>query len=92
MKKWWAIGCVAVLAAALAAAAWYYPVWRAQSLVAAQMFDPESAKFKSVRAVDGGAICGFVNAKNRYGAYVGFAEFAVEAQKLVSISLEGSVG
>lgn len=73
-----ALALVATLALG-AAGWWYYPVWSAQRLVAAQMLDPDSAKFRSVRTADDGAVCGFVNAKNRYGAYAGFTQFAVDA-------------
>lgn len=43
------------------------------------LFDSESARLKDVgvfKAKDGGNIvCGQVNAKNRYGAYVGYTPF-----------------
>ena len=41
------------------------------------LFDPGSAQLRDLRAGRGGAICGKVNAKNRYGAYVGFKDFVV---------------
>lgn len=69
---------VATAAVATAAIGWLrYPIWRAQKMVADQMLDPGSATFREVRVVKG-AVCGFVNAKNRYGAYVGYTMFAVE--------------
>ncbi len=71
---------VFITAAAVVAAVfgWLrYPIWRAQKMVADQMLDPGSATFREVRVVKG-AVCGFVNAKNRYGAYVGYTMFAVE--------------
>lgn len=38
--------------------------------------DSDSAKFKDVEFFKGnGALCGYVNAKNRMGAYVGFTQF-----------------
>ena len=41
------------------------------------LFDPFSARFVNVRAGRTGAICGQYNARNRYGAYVGFKDFVV---------------
>ena len=74
---------------------WHYPVWSAQRLVAAQMLDPDSANFRSVRTADDGAVCGLVNAKNRYGAYVGFTRFVVDERGRVLLepttSLDGSM-
>ena len=41
------------------------------------LIDPESARFTGVvRHPETGAICGFVNAKNRYGGYAGPRLFA----------------
>lgn len=37
--------------------------------------DSESAKIKSVRIAADGTTCGFVNAKNSYGAYAGYEPF-----------------
>lgn len=38
--------------------------------------DPDSAKFRELRIVNNGkALCGFVNAKNSFGGYVGFNNF-----------------
>lgn len=39
--------------------------------------DPYSAKFTSVSERDDGTVCGLVNAKNSYGAYVGRQPFAI---------------
>lgn len=39
-----------------------------------QLFDYTSARFRDVRG-DGALICGFVNAKNRMGAYTGWSRF-----------------
>nr|WP_314136946.1 hypothetical protein [uncultured Brevundimonas sp.] len=41
----------------------------------ARLFDYPSARFRDVRGT-GFALCGFVNAKNRYGAYSGWKRFA----------------
>lgn len=39
-----------------------------------QLMDYPSARFRDVRA-DGGRVCGFVNAKNAMGAYIGWRPF-----------------
>lgn len=41
------------------------------------LLDPFSAQFRDLHKLPSGAICGQVNAKNRYGAYVGWHTFAV---------------
>lgn len=54
-----------------------------QSEVTHDFFDPGSAQFRNIRAVDvrletgetERRVCGHVNGKNRYGAYVGFSMF-----------------
>jgi hypothetical protein len=45
--------------------------------VASYLFDPASAQFMSLREGRRKAICGKLNAKNRYGAYVGFKDFVL---------------
>lgn len=59
----------------------------AKNEIAADMKDPDSAKFRYLRFVDQketaegdvvGMICGQVNAKNAFGAYVGFHPFIIE--------------
>lgn len=49
---------------------------KAKDAVAYQLFDPDSATFRNVhaRSTD---VCGEVNAKNRYGGYVGYRTFWV---------------
>lgn len=49
----------------------------AQAKVAAELFDPSSAQFRSSRVKYGETVCGQVNGKNRFGAYVGFRWFEV---------------
>lgn len=44
-------------------------------LVRAQLKDPDSAKFKGVKESSPGYVCGFVNAKNSYGGYIGYRVF-----------------
>ena len=49
-----------------------------KSSVTANFKDPDSAKFRNVKVlVDGDSrtVCGEVNAKNSYGAYVGYTKF-----------------
>jgi hypothetical protein len=43
--------------------------------VAAQMKDPDSAEFKGVKKTSPGYWCGWVNAKNSFGGYTGYAVF-----------------
>ena len=47
----------------------------ATTAVKAQLFDADSAKFRSLYVSPAGVVCGEVNAKNRFGAYVGFRMF-----------------
>lgn len=55
-------------------------------LVKAQLKDPESAQFKGIKPMgDKGGVCGWVNAKNSYGGYTGFAVFFVNSEGKVAI-------
>ena len=45
------------------------------------LFDPTSAQYKQIRLGRGGATCGKYNAKNRYGAYVGFRDFVLSKDR-----------
>ncbi|MBO9545783.1 hypothetical protein [Caulobacter sp.] len=49
----------------------------AKKLVAASLRDPASAQFRDVKKSDQ-AVCGEVDGKNAFGAYVGFRHFIVE--------------
>ena len=58
-----------------------------KALVASKLFDPDAAKFQSLARHTAAfpdeppvSICGEVNGKNRYGAYVGFRRFVVDAR------------
>ena len=42
-----------------------------------RLFDAQSARFRNLVLDPNGGICGEVNAKNRYGAYVGFDPFFI---------------
>jgi hypothetical protein len=71
---------VAVIAGLAATAIWYFADGQfipARQAVAGEMIDPSAAQFRRLRRV-GNAVCGEVNSKNRYGAYVGFVEFVYE--------------
>ncbi len=59
-------------------------VGAAKKLVAHDLKDPSSAQFRDVHKTDQ-AVCGEVNGKNAYGAYVGFRHFIVESG---SVSME----
>lgn len=48
----------------------------ARAALDAKMLDYTSARFRDVRA-DSRRICGYVNAKNRLGAYTGWSRFVV---------------
>lgn len=51
-------------------------VAEAQQTVRSSMRDPEAVRFRGVRANRAtGAVCGWFNAKNGYGAYVGERPF-----------------
>jgi len=45
--------------------------------ISSQFFDPDSVEFRNVNFDNGILMCGEVNGKNRYGAYVGFKKFYV---------------
>ena len=52
----------------------------AKAKIAMKMKDPESARFTDLVAVDNGkgpTVCGWINAKNSYGGYVGYKPFFV---------------
>lgn len=58
-------------------------VMAAQAKVAAELFDPSSAQFRNTRVDYGENVCGQVNGKNRFGAYVGFRWFKVSSSEVV---------
>lgn len=72
----WAAGAVAIVAAA--AVAWYYPTYRVEGIVRQALRDPDSARFQGVQVFyRTGAACGYVNARNAMGGYVGFTHFTM---------------
>jgi len=48
----------------------------AEKVAAYKLLDPDAAKFRDVRQI-GSAVCGEINGKNSFGAYVGFRKFVV---------------
>ncbi len=79
------IGIGASLLVVLAAAAFYFWTHRSVEqthaaelkLVADNLFDPESVRWRGLVLATDGAVCGEVNAKNKIGGYVGFRKFYV---------------
>lgn len=49
----------------------------AKKVVSEELFDPSSAEFSDVAYMDG-AVCGWVNGRNRMGGYVGSTKFLVK--------------
>lgn len=90
------LGVLLVLIAAGGLYAWsahLSPTARAKAVVKSGLYDPNSAVFERVVHVPGaGVTCGFVNGKNRYGAYVGATAFIVEPSGLVIFSPGGDTG
>lgn len=39
--------------------------------------DPDSARFRDIKKMSDGGICGWVNAKNEYGGYSGYQVFFI---------------
>jgi|GEM_PF-1969823 len=72
-------------------------LWRTKNVEAAEakirglLKDPDSAQFRSVTVVQQklfdanavGVVCGYVNAKNAFGGYVGYKGFLVSAHLLI---------
>ena len=48
---------------------------QAKESIAEQLKDPDSARFKKIFVTQDGAVVGYLNAKNGYGAYGGFEPF-----------------
>jgi len=64
-------------------------VAQAKTKIARDLKDPDSAKFrdvgiyKSSTGKGGVAVCGEINAKNGYGAYIGFRKFLVREEMAI---------
>jgi hypothetical protein len=59
------------------------PIAAAHERVKDVLKDPDSARFRNDFAGKGGAVCGFVNAKNSYGGYDGFKRYIVTSEQIV---------
>jgi hypothetical protein len=58
-----------------------------------EFFDPASATFRELIATDNGRqICGYVNAKNRFGGYVGFQPFLYDLNNCTGTVYDPSIG
>lgn len=77
----------AILVAGLGSAYWFWwPIHRAESMVLKRLIDPDSAKFDEVTVNRStGAVCGFVNSKNKFGGYTGNTLFGVSKNGEVHI-------
>lgn len=74
------LGVLAPLALATATAINYYPHFKAKNAVRGMLNDPESAQFEGLFSNrKTGSVCGYVNAKNRMGGYVGKQLFIVSS-------------
>ena len=68
----------------------------AKAAISHDLKDPSSAQFRNIwiayeAEIDKSTVCGEVNAKNSFGAYVGFAQFAYRVKTLKGIK-NGSDG
>jgi hypothetical protein len=79
MKKAIFSGVVLLMLVAVGFGAWWYwPIYQIELDVKSRLNDPESARFSDVsfnRTKRTG--CGFVNAKNRMGGYIGKTHFII---------------
>lgn len=53
----------------------------AETAVRDQLADGPAARFRNIHSASAGLVCGEVNAKNGFGAYIGFTPFAYRANK-----------
>ena len=54
--------------------------------------DPESARFRDVRIIAPGIVCGMVNARNKMGGYDGFSTFVYVAAEGVRQGRNRDIG
>lgn len=77
-QRWTGLALGGALAAMMAWFVWGLP-WQARrglvDSVRNELFDPGSAQVRALRYTDQRCVCGEINGKNRYGAYVGFKRF-----------------
>lgn len=74
MKRFFLL-CAAVVIACASCAAEDPVITTAKERISRQLRDPASVQFRNVERHPKGAVCGEYNAKNGYGAYVGFKPF-----------------
>ena len=63
----------------------------AYRVIESQVKDPQNVQYREVRTYNGGVVCGQFNAKNSFGAYVGFMQFVYNAPQAGAIDLEASL-
>jgi hypothetical protein len=78
MDKNTIISAVAVAGTLFVGTIWYFADGQfmlAKHTVAQEFRDPGSVQFRNLRRLSNGGVCGEVNARNAYGAYVGHKGF-----------------
>lgn len=94
-KKVIAAGALLIVAGGCAAAAMHFwPLHQIQERVKASLADPASAQFQGLVKSSklAGAGCGYVNAKNRMGAYIGFSAFVLGSDGAVTYDTPDPAG
>ncbi len=61
----------------------------AQATIAAQLRDPDSARFTGVTLMKDGSVCGFVNSRNAFGGMTGNNPFVVTPREWSILGREG---
>lgn len=59
---------------------------RVKKAMQSVLYDPMSAEYSALKKGRNGSICGKLNGKNRYGAYVGFKDFVVTGNGVAYLS------
>jgi hypothetical protein len=77
-------------------AVWYFlnvrPIEDAKNLVSQLLLDKESARFdKVLYSRENAIVCGYVNAKNKMGGYVGYRRFIVGVDKEVRFESDSKI-
>ena len=62
---------------------------KARTIVRAYLKDPDSAEFK-MKGMNGGLVCGTVNARNGFGGYTGHTPFVANILDTEAIILDGT--
>ncbi|QPS74034.1 hypothetical protein [Delftia acidovorans] len=82
----------AFAAAVLASCGGSKAISEKRGFVSHGMRDPASTQFRNEKLRESGWLCGEVNAKNAYGAYVGFKRFLAKDAASVYVEGAGKVG